>query len=348
MEASEFFLFIQEMIRCRPVSGSEQRVLACVEERFERLGWRPERIHMDDGRYNLFATFGEPRVVFTTHLDVVPAPEALFEPRVEGETLYGRGACDALGIAAAMIETARRLLAAGCSDFGILFVIEEEITGNGARKAAGVLKGRGIRYLVNGEPTNNSMIRAHKGGLGGTISFAGRSCHSGYPELGEDANLKLLRCAQTLTQLSYGDDPEMGVATLNLGTLQGGVADNVVSPQARLGFLVRTVKPNAEARSALQKAVEPYGRLEFTYDSEPARMFTLPSCPTRVASFCTDIPNFSELGTECALYGPGAIERAHTDGEFVTRTELGEAVRGYGKIYSFLTPGSRYNPGEIH
>jgi acetylornithine deacetylase len=221
-----------------------------VETLLKGMGWRTERWPIpNDHRFNVFAkpSLQPTRVVFTTHLDVVPAPEALFHPQVTATTLKGRGACDTKGIAAAMIQAAESLRIEGCSDIGLLFVVEEETESAGAKAAVSELKERGVRYVVNGEPTEGKLIAAQKGVLAGKIAITGKACHSGYPDLGVDANGLLLELGHALRSISFGEHPIYGRSTLNIGTIQGGSAGNIVSPSSELSFWLRAV---AGARKA--------------------------------------------------------------------------------------------------
>src|ERR1700712_2149992 len=85
-----------------------------------RFGGHAERMHVEENRDNVFVRFGDPHVVLSTHMDTVPP---FFPSRDDDEHIWGRGACDTKGIIASMITAAEELLAAGRSDFGLLFVV---------------------------------------------------------------------------------------------------------------------------------------------------------------------------------------------------------------------------------
>ena len=109
-----------------------------------RTGGRVERMPVSAERFNLFAAWGEPRVVLSTHIDTVPP----FLPSAEDdEHIFGRGACDTKGGIAAMVKAIEALLASGESGFGLLFVVGEETDSVGATVAD--REPRGSRYLVN-------------------------------------------------------------------------------------------------------------------------------------------------------------------------------------------------------
>lgn len=323
-------------ISVKSLSGQEENAISFLAAEFERLGWTYELLPFEGGRSNILMCSGSPRTIFTTHVDVVPAPESLFTPVRQGGSIYGRGANDAKGIAIAMLGAAKILKDQNKKDFALLFVLEEETTGAGARSAATALKGRGVINLVNGEPTENRLAVAHKGVYGAWISTLGKSCHSGYPQFGKDAIEPLIRIAADLYDADFGYDSELGAATITIGKIEGGTASNVVPDRAGCSVLIRTVTDNSKVREKVLQVVNGRGDVEERHSAELVRMNELPGFETTVVSYGTDIPHFDALGARAFLYGPGTIERAHTDHEFIKESELMEAVEGYVKIYETL------------
>src|SRR5947208_1866088 len=92
-----------------------------------------QRISAEPGRDNLFASWGEPVVTLSTHMDTVPP---YFASGEDEQFIFGRGACDAKGIIAAMVTATERLLAAGTRNFGLLLVVGEERNSAGAKAAS--------------------------------------------------------------------------------------------------------------------------------------------------------------------------------------------------------------------
>jgi acetylornithine deacetylase len=141
-------------------TGSEQPAIDLLEEVLRRAGYHTLRQPVSRGRDNLYGYRERPELVFSTHVDTVP-PHL---PLVEDETVIrGRGACDAKGLAAAMIAAAERLAAVGERRVGLLFLVGEENGSDGA-KAAADFGPRG-RFLINGEPTENRLSVGQKGTL---------------------------------------------------------------------------------------------------------------------------------------------------------------------------------------
>jgi len=282
-----------------------------------------------------------PRVVFTTHLDVVPAPERLFMPEVSGGFLRGRGACDAKGVAAVMIQAAEALRVQGRTDIGLLFVVEEETESAGAQAAVPMLRERNIQFIVNGEPTDGKLVAAQKGILAGRISARGKACHSGYPELGIDANAFLIELGHTLRSISYGEHPVLGKATINVGLLQGGSAGNIISPKGELNFWIRAVGPASSLTDhisgAIREVTSRFAGIEtttaITIESDPVELLVLPGFETTVFCGGSDVAFYVESGARCLMFGPGSLLLAHTDDERIALPQLSEAFEAYQRIY---------------
>jgi acetylornithine deacetylase len=303
-----------------------------LEELARTSGGAVERMAVEEGRFNVFASWGEPAVVLSTHMDTVPP---FFPSSEDGEFLYGRGACDTKGGIAAMIQAARELLDAGVRGFALLFVVGEETDSLGAQVAN--RQPRGARYLINGEPTENRLALGSKGYLYLRIEADGRAAHSAYPELGDSAVDKLLDVLARLRALSLPTDPILGETTLNIGTLAGGRAANVIADQARAEVTVRTVGrtvgPAAEVKRRLSEAVHavPGVRIAEIRETPAMHFGSLPGFETTIVKYTTDIPRLGAWG-EPFLLGPGSIHVAHTPGERVAKRALLEAAAHYGDM----------------
>lgn len=338
MNTSAILELTEQLISIPSVSGHEAAVCERIEQELQKVGWEPTRIPVATNRWSVFTSVGTPTIVFSTHLDVVPASENLFQPRFDGSKLTGRGACDAKGVAATMIAAAKSLQQSGRTNFGLLFVVGEEVDGIGAQRAKEFLKNAGISWIINGEPTEGKIMRGHKGHLGVEIRCTGKACHSGYPHLGDDANAKLVAIAHRLMSSSWGEDPILGKGSINLGQFQGGEAWNVVSPEASLRCIVRTVgNDNHAAEALLRTVVRTDGEIKVLASAVPKILEVLPGFESDVASFGTDIPNFGTLAEHYVLYGPGSIHVAHTDHESISIDEVEQAADGYRKIFDLVS-----------
>lgn len=336
MKSEDILNLAAELIRIKSLSGKEQEIINFLNNLFKSWGWQTELLEVEPNRNNLLVTFGKPEILFTTHVDVVPGKDFLFVPVIKDGRLTGRGACDTKGIIATMVATIKDLLSQGSNNFGLLLVVGEELDGSGAKAAAEQLAGRGVRYIINGEPTEGKLMRAHKGVLGLTIACRGKACHSGYPELGDDANVRLINILARLIDTKLPANKELGATTVNIGQIKGGVAGNVVSDRAEANVLFRTVTDNKEILKLLTEVVQEEGEYQITYTAPPVLLKIVDEIATDIASYCTDIPNFAPLKAEALLYGPGSIQLAHTDIESITAEDVQEARRGYELIFHRL------------
>jgi acetylornithine deacetylase len=296
-----------------------------------RYSGRIERIEAEPQRDNIFVSWGDPHVTLSTHMDTVPP---FFPFREDAEFLWGRGSCDAKGIIAAMIAAAEKLLAAGTRNFGLLFVVGEERNSTGAKAAAGAP--RGSRFLINGEPTENRLALGSKGALRYEITARGKLAHSAYPELGHSAIHTLLDVLREIREIPLPQEPLLGASTLNVGTISGGRAPNVVADEARAEIMFRTVGDPAALRQAVSAAVA--GRVEAreVLHTPALRLSAFDGLPTTVVAFATDIPTFADAWGKPFLIGPGSIHVAHTAEERISKKELSEAVEIYARMATQL------------
>lgn len=292
-----------------------------------------EKILVEPGRYNVVATFGTPVVTLSTHIDTVPP---FIPSREDDEFIWGRGACDTKGIIASMLTATERLLEAGVRDIGLLFVVGEERNSAGAWHASEHRDQypAGSRYIINGEPTSNQLALGSKGALRFELNATGKMAHSAYPELGDSAIVKLLDALEAIRKIELPVDDILGPSTLNIGTIHGGRAPNVIPDEARAEIFIRLVCDSTSTREAIAKAVAGMPGIELTQVLElPAiRLTAVPGIPTTVVAYTTDIPAFGESWGQPLLFGPGTIHVAHTLEERVAKQELLDAVELYQKI----------------
>jgi acetylornithine deacetylase/succinyl-diaminopimelate desuccinylase-like protein len=212
---------------------------------------------------------------------------------------------------------------------GLLFLVGEERNSLGAQVAN--QQSPGCKFLVNGEPTENRIATASKGTLRVNVIAEGRMAHSAYPELGESAIDKLLEALRRLRAMKLPVDEAMGPCTLNIGVIEGGRAPNVIPDQARAQLLYRLIGPTDELRRQIEQAVAGVVKVEFVLEIPFLRLRTLDGLPTMIAAFTTDIPALTNWG-EPLLIGPGSIHVAHTEGEYIEKKQLSDAVDLYCAI----------------
>src|SRR3989442_4081290 len=295
-----------------------------------------ERMEVSPDRFNVLATWGTPVVTLSTHMDTVPP---FFPSSEDDEFIRGRGACDTKGIIAAMISAAENLLAAGTRNFGLLFVVGEEKDSLGALCAA--KNPRGSKFVINGEPTENKLTLGSKGALRYVLTARGRLAHSAYPELGESAIEKLLDVLADVRRLLLPRDSLFGKSTLNIGTISGGRAPNVIADEARADLMFRTVGDSEPIRAALRAAVDGRGELEEMLHTPALHLEAMDGFENTVVAYTTDIPNFAGAWGKPFLIGPGSIHVAHTAEERIPKKQLQDAIGIYTRMVQQLLAGTR-------
>lgn len=310
-------------------TGHEREVADWLAAFLERRGYTVVPQAVSGDRVNLFAEAGGHDVVLSTHLDCVPP---FFSSRVENGRLYGRGACDAKGILAAQVAAAERIRGAGERPVALLFVVGEERGSDGARAANA--HPCASRFLVNGEPTDNRLAAGTRGVWRVRLHAHGRAAHSSLPELGESAIEKLLAALTMLGSIPLPEDPLFGRTFYTVGTIQGGVAPNVIPPYAQAEVLFRTVGPVSDIATAVAP-IRSLVMIEEVLDVPPARFDAPQGFDGVVFPFTTDVPLLSAWGRPMLL-GPGSVTVAHTDEEHVAIAELERAVDLYVSLVRSL------------
>jgi acetylornithine deacetylase len=325
----------RQFVDIESITGHEAAVGEAIYRELCCLGYQGRKMAVEGERFNVLATLPEqphPAIVFSTHMDTVPP----FIPSSEdARRIYGRGSCDAKGIIAIQIAAAERLRQEGIH-VGLLFLVGEERDSQGAKKANE--QPIGARFLINGEPTENHLALASKGSLRLELSASGRMAHSAYPELGESAIDKLVQALTRLRAMPLPEAENVGPCTFNIGLIEGGRAPNVIPDHAKAHLLYRLVGPTEELRRQIVETVGDLAKVEFYLEIPFMRFRALDGWPTMVAAFTTDIPALTKWG-EPLLIGPGSIHVAHTDGEYVDKKQLAEAVELYCAVSKKLLQG---------
>jgi acetylornithine deacetylase len=246
------FELTRALVDIESITENEARVgealFAHLGDLAARHDGQVERMPVEAGRFNVLAWWGNPVVTLSTHIDTVPP---FFASREDETHIWGRGACDTKGIIASMIFAVEELLQEGQRDVALLFVVGEERNSTGALEAA--KHPRGSKFLINGEPTENKLALGSKGALRLEVVASGRMAHSAYPELGDSAILKLLDALNALRHLPLPTDAILGASTLNIGTISGGRAPNVIPDQALAEVFIRLVDDGNATRAARKK-----------------------------------------------------------------------------------------------
>src|SRR3954462_6366205 len=315
-----------ELLAIQSSTGSEGPAVDFVARWLIARGWNVTTQEVAKGRANVWASQSGDGVTLSTHLDTVPP---YIPPRLEGKRLYGRGACDAKGIAAAMLCAAERLVESGEKRVDLLFVVGEEKGSDGAR-AANHLPATS-RFLVNGEPSESKLASGAKGSLRVTVRTRGREAHSAYAHLGRSAIEPLLDLLPTLRTLELPSDPILGDTTVNIGTIKGGVAANVIPAHAEAEIMFRLVTGVEPVKKLVLDWAKGHADVEFGSTIPAQKFATVPGFETEPVAYTSDIPLLSNWG-EPFLFGPGSIHVAHTPDEYIDVDELRASDDSYERL----------------
>ena len=327
---------LSEMIRINTVSppGNEKDLAAYIAEILRSNGLEPTIQDLGNNRANIFCEIGEGdecRLILNGHLDVVPAEGEWkhdpFEGRIDGEYLYGRGACDMKAGLACMLQA-------------FIDTAKEESR----------LKGRLKLFFVTDEETSNLGLRSY-------ISEYGEKDRLSKPELGVNA---ISGAAAIVDSLSgYHKElrsrvTEWGSPSCAVTMIEGGEKQNSIAAHARV-FIDRRTVPGEKAED-VKKEVEAWldertdlrgctcdTELYFTFGSGllPVGNSFLSAIMEEAGQEKAEVfPAGCEQGImlsagyEAAVLGPGSIKDAHMPDEKVRVSDLGKAYELYRKIIS--------------
>jgi acetylornithine deacetylase/succinyl-diaminopimelate desuccinylase family protein len=347
-----------------------------VEFLAEWLGGRGFQLQYDEqapGRPNLIARRGPAparrRIMLEAHTDTVSVGGMTippFDPQVRDGRLYGRGACDTKGPMAAALsafddETLDRLAAAGIELIFAAAMGEEK----GNHGAQGLVDRRLVAAdeCIVLEPTELGIVHAHKGALWYRIDVAGVAAHGSNPDQGLSAIHGMMHIANQLKQEVNGrpGGPAhalLGRPTLNIGTIQGGRAVNIVPDQCGME-VDRRLLPDESADDILgyaRRALEELRRAggivsyeikvikwgpPFHTSAESGLVRRLKEgaanagvqAPTGGVGWYSDAGPLSGVCGEIAVFGPGSIKQAHTRDEYI---ELDSLRRGVEILRNYL------------
>jgi acetylornithine deacetylase len=324
--------FLLDILRFNSTSGSENELAMYIFDKYKPKNSSSELQVTEEGRLNVFFKYGEPKIIFCSHLDTVPP---YIESIKNGEIITGRGSCDAKGQLAFLFEVYKQLIDEGSSNIGMLMTSGEEDGSQGAIKANESLKN--CKYLFIGEPTENKLIKAAKGNLLVKVSFKGKSCHSGYPQNGDNAVDQMIKFLNRLNSVDFPKDDVLGETTYNIGKLESKNAHNVVSDFSECKIFFRTTFATDKIlKKKLVEMKDDKTELEFLYGDEPMNFHTVEGFRSDIVSFGTDAPAFTNVKNKL-LYGPGSILDAHTEKEFIKIKDLHKAVEEVKLIYKKIT-----------
>jgi len=362
----------QTLVRMNTINppGNENQCSDFLADLLSAAGFHCARYAFAPGRTSLVARIGGngssiAPLCFTGHVDVVPLGAAAwhydpFAGEIVGDLLYGRGASDMKSGIAAFVVAAIELAAGLVSGPGLVLIITagEETGCEGAfdlarRHEVDHILGKAGAMVV-AEPTANYPLVGHKGAFWLTAHTAGVTAHGSMPEHGDNAVYKAARVVSALERFVFGNAPHplMGAATLNVGTIRGGININSVPDACEIGIDLRTIPgiSHQALRGCLCRHLGDDVRLETVLDVESVytdpvdfwvqRVFAvmaplLGEAPVaRSVSYFTDaaalMPAFG--GPPTIILGPGEPQLAHQTDEYCRVSRIEQAVTAYRQI----------------
>lgn len=353
-------------------ADSNLEMIAYASELLSALGARLSMTLDESGhKANLFATLGpegDGGIVLSGHSDVVPVEgqewtSDPFAMREADGRLYGRGTCDMKGFIACTLAMAPHFAELDLKrPLHFAFTYDEEVGCFGARALVEELERTELRpsVAIIGEPTMMRIIEGHKGCFEYTTEFRGLAGHASSPERGVNAVeyavryiSRLMALAEELkTRAPKGNRFDPPWTTLQVGTISGGAARNVIADHCSVEWEMRPVRNEdadfvkdrirtfveAELKPAMQAVFEgadivthvigEVDGLEPVTESEARQIVSELTGLTEaeVVAFGTEAGLFQKAGISSVICGPGSIEQAHKADEFVSLEQLDQCL----------------------
>ncbi len=318
-------------------------------------------------RPNLIARFapldGRPRILLGPHLDTVGIENMTIDA-FSGESrdgkIWGRGASDTKGPMAAMLEALKEnknILRDLPTAIDFVAFMGEEASQHGSKHFA-KQHAKDYQFAIVGEPTLMHIVHTTKGSLWATLVAEGVSAHASQPQFGDNAILKLSRALLSLQEtlaarLAAYTHPVLGHSTMNIGTIHGGSAPNIVPNRASAQIDIRQTPALHSAGGALQLLRETIAELRLPLEIESAHanppmetetdlsyirqlLATDPRTELTGAPWFSDAAHLSAAGLPSICLGPGSIDQAHTKDEFIDIALLEEGKAFFSKFIRSL------------
>ncbi|OYW56014.1 MAG: acetylornithine deacetylase [Hyphomicrobium sp. 32-62-53] len=348
-----------------------------VEDYLRGQGVASYLVPTEDGqKASLFATIGPEDVAgvaLSGHTDVVPVEGQAWDSDPFALTLrdgryYGRGTTDMKGFLACVLAAVPRFKAAKLrKPVHIAFSYDEEVGCIGVRPMIAEM-GTKLplpRVVIVGEPTDMRVVDAHKGPVRWQVDIAGRAAHSSMAHLGVNAITmagliigELARIEAELAARTPDHRFEPPYPTLQVTTIEGGTASNIVPVSCRFGFEIRSMPgldigaietrikqfidavclPGMQARApeagitvTRKNYVPPFGTPEGS-EAVALALALAGQNETFAVSYATEAGLFQDAGAASVVCGPGNIAQAHTANEWIAVSELEKCSQFMDKL----------------
>lgn len=348
---------LTKLVDIPSVFPDEEEVMLFLERELATLGLKPQRIDVYEGRFNLLCRIGSgsPRICLNAHADTIPPNgESMPCARIDGDTLYGLGACDDKASVAAMI-TAGLEIASRAEEFAggvdVMVSVDEEDGGCGVETA--IKKGYSCDYAIVGEPSDLDVVPAHNGLLWLYLTARGVAAHGSAPWAGINAIERMMGVVEELRNAisTFPPNDLTGPMSLNLGIIKAGDLPNRVPERCEAVVDIRIAPPTtlAQVQEAVRAVLESKDWLSCESGKGRDGLSTPLASPlVQAALGCaaelgvknkvvggrgwTEAESFRTLlGIDAIVCGPGSMKQAHTSNEFVKISEVQKAAELYVK-----------------
>lgn len=348
-----------------PVDGQE-KLVGRLEALAHGWGLSTRRLPVPEGGDNLLITLevnpAAPWLLFESHVDTVSIAGMTVDPlrvQIEGDRIYGRGACDTKGSGAAMFWALQDYARAEQHphNVGLLFALDEEARMTGAKAfAAAELKPflPKLRGVIVGEPTLMRPVIATNGVMRWKTITRGRAAHSSVPANGKSAISAMLRVVDALESRYVptvtASHPLTGRAAMSVNVIRGGTQVNIIPEYCEIECDRRTIPGETEAQVWAEVEAVLAG-----HEVERSDVYVVPSMGDELSRdfltllqpvlarhgletsgrgepYVTDASHFGAAGAAAIVIGPGDLAQAHTKDEWVSRRQLAQAVAVYGDL----------------
>lgn len=340
----------------------ERNCAEFVAQFLDSCGAEVELVEVEPGRPNVIGRFPsdrpeKQRVLLAPHTDTVGVDGMTIDPfggEIREGRLHGRGATDTKGPMAAMLwalndlrETIPEL---GC-EISFAGLVGEEAGQNGAHH---FVKNNRVDFALIAEPTGLDIVHTHKGSAWVSLKTHGSAAHSSRPELGDNAITKMLDLLAFIREELTPEfaaiiDPVLGSPTVSIATISGGTKTNIVPDACEATIDLRTV-PSQYTTDFVGELAERLRRVCPDAEIHVKRalpLYTDPDNPfiralekaggqrTGAPWFC-DAAVFAGAGMPAVAVGPGSINQAHTEDEWIAIDDLQRGVDFYKEFLRSL------------
>ncbi len=323
--------------------------------------------------YALFEGSTQHKLAIDVHLDTVGVEHMTGDPfdgaiNADEQRVYGRGAVDTKATLAVVLSVLGELITKGekpIPTVELVGTISEEsggLLGAGAYRDRLLAKGEVLDQLIVAEPTMCESVYGHKGGFGMELVVDGKAAHSSAPQLGINAitaAARVVECVEQEQQRLAGASDGTGIGkilgpgTISVTEISGGRARNIIPDRCEL-FVGRRIvdgeDPLAEFKHVTElicaAALPAQVSVVLSNDSVSAAFVETPDCgliqaltkisgqPATVAKFGSNALRYREVAKEIVVFGPGSIDQAHSEVEWINISQLEKAVEIYRELLS--------------